>query len=161
MLQRRMDSPILIPSFPPPSKPHPFMQELEYKGLSIEGSKHEVAARLARYVAGISPIGDKAKASANSEKGKGKGKAKAKGSHRSPSAGSDGKAEGSSKGGRGRRVGCSDPQPMGTLVVCPMSVIGNWENQLQEHVKEGGLKVSVWSDVLGRILMPINLYKHY
>ncbi|CAM9189972.1 unnamed protein product [Ascophyllum nodosum] len=31
--------------------------------------------------------------------------------------------------------------PIGTLVVCPMSVISNWEGQLEEHVKEGALKV--------------------
>eukprot|EP00903_Cladosiphon_okamuranus_P011919 g11195.t1 len=30
---------------------------------------------------------------------------------------------------------------LGTLVVCPMSVLSNWETQLAEHVKEGALDV--------------------
>lgn len=30
---------------------------------------------------------------------------------------------------------------LGTLVVCPMSVLNNWESQLAEHVKEGALDV--------------------
>lgn len=30
---------------------------------------------------------------------------------------------------------------LGTLVVCPMSVLTNWETQLAEHVKEGALDV--------------------
>lgn len=35
--------------------------------------------------------------------------------------------------------------PIGTLVVCPMSVMGNWESQIKEHVKVGALKVRLLS----------------
>ncbi|CAN0209032.1 unnamed protein product, partial [Hapterophycus canaliculatus] len=38
---------------------------------------------------------------------------------------------------------------LGTLVVCPMSVLHNWEAQLAEHVKDGALDVRVCA-VYGR-----------
>lgn len=38
---------------------------------------------------------------------------------------------------------------LGTLVVCPMSVIHNWEAQFAEHVKEGALDVSRCTCVQG------------
>jgi SNF2 family DNA or RNA helicase len=30
-----------------------------------------------------------------------------------------------------------------TLLVCPLSLIGNWQGQIREHVVEGALKVHV------------------
>lgn len=54
-----------------------------------------------------------------------------------------GSAAAAGGGGSGGGGGAAGKGPLGTLVVCPMSVMGNWENQIQEHVKEGALKV--WS----------------
>jgi SNF2-related domain len=36
------------------------------------------------------------------------------------------------------------PQPQCTLIVCPVSVMGNWQAQIEAHVEPGSLKVSVW-----------------
>lgn len=46
--------------------------------------------------------------------------------------------------GGGAGGGSGAGGPIGTLVVCPMSVLSNWETQLEEHVKEGALKVIGW-----------------
>lgn len=87
-------------------------QTLKSKGLSDKGVKDELVTRLSRSVAGL-PSLDKAPA--------------APGGATAAAAG----------GGSGSGAAC----PIGTLVVCPMSVIGNWETQLEEHVKDGALKV--------------------
>lgn len=52
------------------------------------------------------------------------------------------KQQGVSAGG-GSGGGGGGGGPIGTLVVCPMSVLSNWETQLEEHVKGGALKV-IW-----------------
>ncbi|CAN0403870.1 unnamed protein product, partial [Laminaria digitata] len=49
-------------------------------------------------------------------------------------------AEGGTGAGGGGGGGAGGP--IGTLVVCPMSVLSNWETQLEEHVKGGALKVT-------------------
>lgn len=32
----------------------------------------------------------------------------------------------------------------GTLIVCPLSTVSNWEDQIQQHVKRGALSVYVY-----------------
>lgn len=32
----------------------------------------------------------------------------------------------------------------GTLIVCPLSTVSNWEDQIQSHVKRGALSVYVY-----------------
>lgn len=110
------------------------LQTLKSKGLNQEGSKDVLASRLARCVAGLPSVKGDAPSAA---KGKGKGKGKNAGSGRAEE-----DVDVARKVGGGGRTS-SGPSPIGTLVVCPMSVIGNWENQLQEHVKEGALKASM------------------
>lgn len=99
---------------------------LKSKGLNDQGLKDELVTRLARSMTGLPPLEAVAKkpAAAGKVNSKGKGSAAAAGG-----------------GGSGGGGGAAGKGPLGTLVVCPMSVMGNWENQIQEHVKEGALKV--------------------
>jgi SNF2-related domain len=36
------------------------------------------------------------------------------------------------------------PKPQCTLIVCPVSVIGNWQSQIEAHVEPGTLKVGLY-----------------
>lgn len=86
-------------------------QMLKAKGLSEKGVKDELVTRLARVDAGLPSLDEPTK--------------------------QQGVYSGGGSGGGGGGGG----GPIGTLVVCPMSVLSNWETQLKEHVKEGALKV--------------------
>lgn len=83
--------------------------------------KVDLATRLARNDAGLSPLDEPA----------------------APAGAAAGGAAG----------GASAAGPIGTLVVCPMSVLSNWEMQLEEHVKEGALKVTEGESCEGRVVM--------
>lgn len=87
---------------------------LKAKGLNEKGVKDELVTRLARRDAGLPSLDEPTKQEGVS-------------------------ARGGSGGGGGGSGG-----PVGTLVVCPMSVLSNWETQLEEHVKGGALKVTGW-----------------
>lgn len=93
-------------------------QTLKSKGLNDKGLKDELVKRLARDSAGMPPIETPS----------------------APVSSGGGAAAGGGVAGGG--AGSKASGPIGTLIVCPMSVLSNWETQLQEHVKEGALKVS-------------------